>query len=45
MSYNQLTEAERYQIYSLLKIGMISSGIADHLGQHASTISSVRTCK
>lgn len=34
MSYNQLTEVERYQIYSLLKTGITTSGIADHLGRH-----------
>jgi transposase, IS30 family len=38
MSYNQLTEVERYQVYSLLKTGMKPSGIAEPLGRHPSTI-------
>jgi IS30 family transposase len=39
MNYNQLTEVERYQIYSLLKIGMKPQGIAEQLDRHPSTIS------
>ena len=39
MSYKQLTENERYQIYTLLKVGFSLKAIADELNQHPSTIS------
>ena len=39
MSYNQLTENERYQIYTLLKVGFSLKAIADELNWHPSTIS------
>lgn len=39
MNYNQLTENERYQIYSLLKEGKSQKQIAENLGRHPSTIS------
>ncbi|MCG8673459.1 MAG: IS30 family transposase [Pseudomonadales bacterium] len=39
MSYNQLTENERYQIYSLIKAGHSQVDIAELLGRHPSTIS------
>ena len=38
MSYKQLTEVERYQIYSFLKAGYTKKKIALELGRHASTI-------
>ena len=39
MSYNQLKENERYQIYTLLKVGFSIKAIADELNRHPSTIS------
>lgn len=39
MSYNQLTEGERYQIQSYLKAGYTQKEIADALGRSPSTIS------
>jgi transposase, IS30 family len=39
MSYNQLTESERYQIYALKKAGHIQEDIARLLGRSPSTIS------
>ncbi|MBL4679711.1 MAG: IS30 family transposase [Pseudomonadales bacterium] len=39
MSYSQLTETERYQIYSLLKAGKLVTEIALNLNRHKSTIS------
>lgn len=39
MSYNQLTENERYQIYALLKVGFSLKAIAAELNRHPSTIS------
>lgn len=39
MSYNQLTENERYQIYSLMKVGLTQKDIAAVLGRSPSTIS------
>jgi len=39
MSYNQLTEGERYQIQSYLKAGYTQKEVADALGRSASTIS------
>ena len=39
MSYNQLTENERYQIYSLKKVGHSQVEIAELLARHPSTIS------
>lgn len=38
MNYRQLTEHERYQIYSLNKIGMNKTAIANQLNRHPSTI-------
>lgn len=39
MSYNQLTQEQRYQIYVLKKTGHSSSEIADVIGVHKSTVS------
>jgi len=39
MSYTQLTREQRYQIYSLLKMGINQSQIAKNIGVHKSTIS------
>jgi transposase, IS30 family len=39
MSYTQLTQEQRYQIYALLKIGHNGTEIAQVLGSHKSTIS------
>uniref|UniRef100_UPI00396A01EC helix-turn-helix domain-containing protein n=1 Tax=Microbulbifer thermotolerans TaxID=252514 RepID=UPI00396A01EC len=39
MNYNQLTENERYQIYSLKTAGHSKFKIAKNLGRHTSTIS------
>ncbi|WP_038290466.1 helix-turn-helix domain-containing protein, partial [Zooshikella ganghwensis] len=39
MNYNQLTEHERYQIYSLLKAGLNQKEIAKNLERNPSTIS------
>ncbi|WP_444944881.1 IS30 family transposase [Microbulbifer sp. ZKSA006] len=39
MSYNQLTENERYQIDALKKVGLTQKEIADQLGRSPSTIS------
>ena len=39
MSYNQLTENERYQIYALKKVGHKQEEIAGLLGRSPSTIS------
>ena len=39
MSYHQLTENERYQIYALLKVGLTQKEIADQLNRSPSTIS------
>jgi IS30 family transposase len=39
MSYTQLTQGQRYQIYALLKIGHNGTEIARVLGSHKSTIS------
>jgi len=39
MSYKQLTENERYQIYTLLKVGFSLKAIAAELNRHPSTIS------
>lgn len=39
MSYKQLTEVERYQIYTLMKVGKKQNEIAHQLGRHPSTIS------
>jgi IS30 family transposase len=39
MSYTQLTQVQRYQIYALLKIGHNGTEIAQVLGSHKSTIS------
>ena len=38
-NYHQLTQTQRYQIYSLLKMGHNGTEIADCLGVHKSTIS------
>jgi len=38
-TYSQLTQIQRYQIYTLLKIGQLQSEIAVRLGVHKSTIS------
>lgn len=38
MSYTQLTEIERYQIYALLKQGLSNKKIADALKRHPATI-------
>ncbi|ASP37911.1 hypothetical protein CHH28_04120 [Bacterioplanes sanyensis] len=42
MSYHQLTEHERYQIYSLLKVGLTQKQIACHLGPALWTSNLVR---
>lgn len=39
MHYSQLTENERYQIYTLLKVGLNKTAIAAQLGRSPSTIS------
>lgn len=39
MNYKQLTEHERYQIYTLLKVGFRLKAIAAELNRHPSTIS------
>ena len=39
MSYNQLTQEQRYQIYALLKIGHNQTEIAAVIGTHKSTVS------
>jgi len=39
MSYSQLTQTQRYQIYSLLKTGINQTQIANIVGVHKSTIS------
>ncbi|WP_196161836.1 helix-turn-helix domain-containing protein, partial [Reinekea sp. G2M2-21] len=39
MNYHQLTENERYQIYSLLKEGLNQKQISDNLKRSPSTIS------
>ena len=39
MSYNQLTQEQRYQIYALLKIGHNQTEIATVIGTHKSTVS------
>ena len=39
MSYNQLTENERYQIDAFIKAGLTQKEIADQLGRSPSTIS------
>jgi len=39
MSYNQITQEERYQIYALLKAGNNQTEIAMILSRHKSTIS------
>jgi len=39
MSYSQLTQEQRYQIYALLKIGISQTKIAEILNVHRSTIS------
>lgn len=39
MNYTQLTQEQRYQIYSLLKMGHSKTEIADCIGVHKSTIS------
>jgi len=39
MSYHHITEPERYQIYTLHKVGFICTQIAQELGRHKSTIS------
>lgn len=39
MTYSQLTEGERYQIYGLLKEGVTQKAIAKNLERHPSTIS------
>jgi IS30 family transposase len=38
MSYTQLTQEQRYQIYALLKIGHNGTEIAKVIGSHKSTI-------
>jgi len=38
MSYTQLTQVQRYQIYALLKIGHNQTEIAEVIGKHKSTI-------
>lgn len=38
-TYQQLTQAQRYQIYALLKTGQTQTEIADMIGVHKSTIS------
>ncbi len=38
-TYSQLTQVQRYQIYTLLKMGHLQSEIATSLGVHKSTIS------
>lgn len=38
MHYKQLTEAERYQIYGLMKAGYTQKEITEELGRHTSTI-------
>ena len=39
MSYNQLTQEQRYQIYALLKMGHNQTEIATVIGTHKSTVS------
>jgi IS30 family transposase len=39
MSYHQLTESERYQIYALKKVGLTQKAIAEQLERSESTIS------
>jgi len=39
MSYTQLTQEERYQIYALKKAGHIQAEIAEIVGRDAGTIS------
>ncbi len=39
MSYTQLTQEERYQIHTLLKMGHQQTEIAEYLGVHKSTVS------
>jgi len=39
MSYSQLTECQRYQIYALLKERLSQKAIAENIGCHPSTIS------
>ena len=39
MSYNQLTQEQRYQIYALLKMGHNQTEIASVICVHKSTIS------
>lgn len=38
MHYTQLTENERYQIYTLLSVGLDKTAIASQLGRSPSTI-------
>ncbi len=38
MTYKQLAQEQRYQIYTLLKIGITEAKIAKFLGVHRSTI-------
>ena len=39
MSYNQLTQEQRYQIYALLKMGHYQTEIASVICVHKSTVS------
>ena len=39
MSYKQLTQEQRYQIYALMQAGQNNKRIAEILGVHASTVS------
>jgi IS30 family transposase len=39
MSYRQLTESQRYQIYALLKLDLSCRKIADIIGVHHTTVS------
>lgn len=39
MSYTQLIEGQRYQVYALLKEGLSQKTIAENVGCHPTTIS------
>ena len=41
MSYNQLTEGERYQIQSYLKAGYTQKEIADALGRNFQSVDGI----
>ena len=42
MTYKQLTREQRYQIYALMKAGLLQTEIAQVIGVHKSTISRER---